>query len=172
MKPETKKLLQQYGAVVHFALVICLILVVAIQVHWSVALLFAWMGYTIATFATGINKIQQDYNRKIQAVQQKQKEGVASFNDFIGTVNKQAEEFKKNGNKCIECEKYPGQIRNGSVHNSGDSSCQMYRPPMFHGGGIAVPTELLKQSNRPMCKICEDEGLPDLYYHNNCPIHN
>ena len=173
MKLETKKLLHKYGTPINFLVILGLIVVVAIEVHWSVALLFAWMGYSISSFASGVNKFRADLLYKIKAVKDYAMQNQKTYEEFIGTVNKQAEDFKKKGAKCIECEKYPGQIRPESIHNSADTNCQLYQqPPFKEGDKIQVPPELLKEDNRPRCKKCEADGLPDLYYHNNCPIHN
>lgn len=172
MKNKILPYVLKYGPLVNLLVLLVLLAFIWIEVHWSIAVMMAWMAYSISSFATGLNKFKREFNKKIKAVHQQSQQNLANFDHFIGTVNKQAQEFKKHGNKCIECEKYPGQIRNGSIHNSGDPSCQMYRPPMFHGGGIGIPPELLKEDGRPMCQKCEEEGLPDLYKHNNCPIHN
>lgn len=169
MKIETKKLINKLGTPVHFILILGLILVVAIEVHWSVALLFAWMAYTISSFAHGLNKFRADLLRKIKAVKDYAQQNQGTFEQFIGTVNKQAEEFKKKGAKCTECEKYPGQIRNGSIHNSNDPSCQMYQPkPTLN----QVPPEILEEDTRPDCPQCEYEKRPPLYKERNCPLHD
>ena len=155
MKNKILPYLLKYGPLLNLLVLLVLLAFIWIEVHWSVAVMMAWMAYSISSFATGLNKFKRQFNRKIK------------FDQFIGTVNKQAREFKKHGNKCIECEKYPGQIRHGSIHNSADPNCKMHIPQL-----LKVPPELLKEDTRPRCKKCEEEGLPDLHYHNNCPIHN
>lgn len=173
MKNKILPYLLKYGPLLNLLVLLVLLAFIWIEVHWSVAVMMAWMAYSISSFATGLNKFKRQFNRKIKAVHQESQQNLANFDQFIGTVNKQAREFKKHGNKCIECEKYPGQIRHGSIHNSADPNCQMHMPqPLKAGDKIQVPPELLKEDTRPRCKKCKEEGLPDLHYHNNCPIHN
>lgn len=169
MKAKLLPYILRYGPIVNLLGIVVLLILVIINTHWSVAALLAWMAYTITGFANGMGKFRRDFNKKIKAVRQEAKEGQSNFDQFIGTVNKQAQEFKQHGNKCIECEKYPGQVRNGSIHNSADPNCQMHMTaePMKQ-----VPPELLKENTRPMCSQCKDEGRPDLHYQNNCPIHD
>ena len=168
MKAKLLPYILRYGPIVNLLLVAGLLIYIAITVSWAVALLMAWMAYTITGFATGMGKFKREFNRKIKSVRQEAKEGQSNFDQFIGTVNKQAQEFKKHGNKCIECEKYPGQVRHGSIHNYADPSCRMHHTHLPK----QIPPELLKEDTRPKCVRCKEEGRPDLHYQNNCPIHD
>lgn len=169
MQLKTNKHIKKYGPAIHLLILLGILAFIWIEVHWSVAVMMAWMAYSISTFATAMNKNRAETLIKFKALRKEMNRGANQFNQFIGTVNKQAAEFKKHGNKCVECEKYPGQIRNGSIHNSTDPNCQMHRTI---DPGFQVPPEMLEEDDRPMCRKCEEEGLPDLYHHNNCPIHN
>lgn len=169
MKAKIIQNFLKYGPLLNLLVLLVLLAFIWIEVHWSVAVMMAWMAYTISAFATGLNKFKRDFNKKIKAVHQESQRNLANFDHFIGTVNKQAQEFKKHGNKCVECEKYPNQIRNGSIHNSADPNCQMH---MHSVPGLQLPPELLEEDNRPDCRKCQEEGRPDLYKQSNCPIHN
>lgn len=173
MKAKLFPYILRYGPIVNLLLVAVLLIYIAISVSWAVALLMSWMAYSISSFTTGLNKFRAELLYKIKAVKDYARQNQGSFNEFIDTVNKQAEEFKKHGTKCIECGKYPGQIRNGSIHNSADPNCQMHQAPPFKDGDkLQVPPELLKEDTRPNCTKCKEEGRPDLHYQNNCPIHD
>lgn len=169
MKAKLLPYILRYGPIVNLLLVAGLLIYIAVTVSWAVAILMAWMAYTITGFANGMGKFRRDFNKKIKAVSQEAKEGQSNFNQFIGTVNKQAQEFKKHGNRCIECEKYPNTIRHGSIHNHADPACQTHQNAVIIND---LPPEIFEEDGRPSCKQCEAEKLPDLYKQHNCPIHD
>lgn len=81
-----KNLLNKKSAVAaHFILQIIFLAYIAYAVHWSVALFLAWLSVSIYSINDGyikhLEKIQEDYNRKIKAVRQ----------DFQNMIAKAAE---------------------------------------------------------------------------------
>lgn len=65
-----KQNIKKYGPAINLLVVLTLLAFIWIEVHWSVSVLMAWMAYSISSFASGLNKIQLDYNRKLKALRQ------------------------------------------------------------------------------------------------------
>lgn len=50
----------------HLIILVGLIILIAIQVHWAVALVLAWIAYTISSIAGTFRKIQDTVNSKLE----------------------------------------------------------------------------------------------------------
>lgn len=101
MNPKLRENIKKFGPLVNLLVILTLLGFIWIKVHWSVAVMLAWMAYSISVFADGMNLFRAEMTDKLKAVKEYAEKNNGNFTQFINTVNRQAEEFRNRGIKPI-----------------------------------------------------------------------
>lgn len=142
--------------------------------HWSIAAILTLQAFAIEGIGAALQlhaKIIRAQEVGMQAAMQQFDKKAKDFNDFVATINAQADAVKEQMKRCPECEKYPGQIRPGSIHNSSSPQCQMHKQPVapITGGVNRDLHTAPPRTPRPQCPEC---GPDTQNIKGNCPIHD
>lgn len=126
---------------------------IGIEVHWSVAIFLAWLSVSLYSInrvrGDQLALVREECDRKIKKTR----------NDMSKMVKKAANKVMQDTTVKV----FRGPMPQGIIKKLQSQPGQLMRQ---------VPPEVLAEDNRPMCSKCREEGLPDLYYEGNCPIHD